>query len=148
MAETTIETGINERDEPHIPIVVPPVFAWRPRPVATAKFLFGYPGYFMPMNILYMVLAVVCWFWLTPALSSMQIFQWDWIAIIYGRNLALTFFVFGGLHWRFYMKNAQNERYMLNRKAPTVPHRRFLFGNQVRENMFWTAGSAVAIWSA
>jgi sterol desaturase/sphingolipid hydroxylase (fatty acid hydroxylase superfamily) len=78
----------------------------------------------------------------------MKTFQWDWVAIVYGRNLGLTFLVFGGLHWRFYTRSAQGERFMLNRKAPTVSHPRFLFGNQVRENMFWTAGSAVAVWSA
>jgi hypothetical protein len=63
---------------------------------------------------------------LAPDLATMQTFQWDWVAIVYGRNLALTFLVFGGLRWRFYMKNTQDERYMLNRKAPTVSHRRLL----------------------
>ena len=148
MAETTMATKATQRGEPDTPIVEPPIFVWPPQPAAAAKFLFGYPGYFVPMNILYMALAVVTWFWLTPGLATMQTFQWDWVAIVYGRNLVLTCLVFGGLHWRFYTKNAQDERYMLNRKAPTASHRRFLFGNQVRENMFWTAGSAVVIWSA
>ena len=34
------------------------------------------------MNILYMGLPVVSWFWLTPDLATMKNFQWDWIAII------------------------------------------------------------------
>ena len=148
MVKTTIGVGGAEGGDPDTPIVEPPLFVWPPRPVDTAKFLFGYPGYFLPMNILYMMLAVVSWFWLTPDLATMQTFQWDWVAVIYGRNLALAFLVFGGLHWRFYTKNAQEAHFMLNRKAPTASHRRFLFGNQVYENMFWTAGSAVAIWSA
>ena len=149
MAETTFEAELEARGgPPDVPIVEPPVFVWPPRPVAMVKFLFGSPGYFLPMNILYMGLAIVSWFLLTPELTSMKSFQWDWIAIVYGRNLGLTFLVFGGLHWRFYMRAAQGERFMLNRKPPTAAHRRFLFGNQVRENMFWTAGSAVAVWSA
>ena len=149
MAETTFEAELEARGgPPDVPIVEPPVFVWPPRPVAMVKFLFGSPGYFLPMNILYMGLAIVSWFLLTPELTSMKSFQWDWIAIVYGRNLGLTFLVFGGLHWRFYMRAAQGERFMLNRKPPTAAHRRFLFGNQVRENMFWTTGSAVAVWSA
>ena len=37
---------------------------------------------------------------------------------------------------------------MLNRREPTATNRRFLFGSQVRENMFWTAFSGVGIWTA
>ena len=69
-------------------------------------------------------------------------------AIVYGRNLGLTFLVFGGLHLRFYMLKSQGTRYMLNRREPTATHRRFLFGNQVRENVFWTAVSGVGVWTA
>ena len=148
MADTSFDAQLEARGGAPQAIPDSPIFAWPPQPAAAAKFLFGYPGYFVPMNVLYMGLAIISWFWLTPELATMKTFQWDWVAIIYGRNLALTFLVFGGLHWRFYIKNAQGDRYMLNRKAPTVSHRRFLFGNQVRENMFWTAGSAVAVWSA
>ena len=107
MAETAIETETTERGEPDTPIVGPPIFVWPPRPVAVAKFLFGYPGYFVPMNILYMILAVVTWFWLTPDLATMQTFQWDWVALIYGRNLALAFLVFGGLHAQCLLRSSR-----------------------------------------
>ena len=136
MADSTFETEMEARGGQPAPIVAGPIFAWPPRPVVLAKYLFGIPGYFLPMNILYMGLAVVSWFWLTPDVATMKNFQWDWVAIIYGRNLALTLLVFGGLHWRFYMQSAQGDRFMLNRKEPTVSHRRFLLGNQVRENIF------------
>ena len=46
------------------------------------------------------------------------------------------------------MRSAQGDCFLLNRKEPTVSHRRFLFGKQVREKMFCTAGSAVIIWTA
>src|SRR6185437_16216224 len=133
---------------PATPIATPPVFVWPPRPIALFGFLFGYPGYFLPLNILYMGLAVLTWFALTPDLSRMAALNWDWIAIVYGRNLGLTFLVYGGLHFRFYILKAQGTRYMLNRREPTATHRRFLFGSQVRENFFWTAFSGVGIWTA
>jgi sterol desaturase/sphingolipid hydroxylase (fatty acid hydroxylase superfamily) len=133
---------------PAMPIRPAPVFVWPPRPAALFRFLFGLPGYFLPLNILYMGLAVLTWFALTPELARMATFQWDWISIVYGRNLGLTFLVYGGLHARFYILKAQGTRYMLNRREPTATHRRFLFGSQVRENVFWTAFSGVAIWTA
>ena len=133
---------------PATPIAAPPVFVWPPRPAALAKFLFGNPGYFLPLNVLYMALAVVTWLALTPDLSRMKTFAWDWVLIVYAQNLAFTLLVYGGLHLRFYTLKAQGIRFMLNRREPTASHRRFLFGNQVRENMFWTAVSGVGIWTA
>ena len=86
---------------PATPIRPAPVFVWPPRPAALFRFLFGLPGYFLPLNILYMGLAILTWFALTPELARMTTFQWDWVAIVYGRNLGLTFLVYGGLHLRF-----------------------------------------------
>ena len=72
----------DERGEGPAPIQASPIFVWPIRPITMLKFFFGHPGYFLPMNILYMGLAIVSWFWLAPDLASMKTFQWDWIAII------------------------------------------------------------------
>lgn len=149
MAEAAVGVASPRGDAPpETPIRTPPVFVWPPQPMGLLGFLFGYPGYFLPLNIFYMALAIVTWFTLTPSLVRMATFQWDWIAIIYGRNLGLTFLIYGGLHLRFYIRKAQGTHYMLNRREPTARQRLFLFGNQVRENVFWTAGSGVLIWTA
>jgi len=148
MSDITMGAGARQDDAPPAtPIIAPPVFVWPPRPVALFRFLFGCPGYFLPLNVLYMGLAIVSWFALTPDLARMATFQWDWVAIIYGRNLALALLVYGGLHLRFYILQAQGTRYMLNRRPPTARLRHFLFGNQVHENVFWAMGSGVAIWT-
>jgi sterol desaturase/sphingolipid hydroxylase (fatty acid hydroxylase superfamily) len=144
-----LEFGAARGDPPPAtPIAPAPVFVWPPRPVALAKFLFGCPGYFLPLNILYMALAAATWLWLTPDLARMADLRWDWVGIVYGRNLALTFLVYGGLHLRFYILKSQGTRFMLNRREPTTRHKRYWFGSQVRENVFWTAGSGVLVWSA
>ena len=137
MSETTPET----------PIVQPPIFVWPPRPIAALKYLGGIPGYFVPLNFLYMGLAIITWFALTPDLARMASLEWDWIALVYARNLGFTFLLYGGLHLWFYTFKRQGTQYMLNRQEPTASDRRFQFGNQVRENMFWTAISGVGIWS-
>ncbi len=149
MSATTDRIGSGQGDAPPAtPIRAAPVFVWPPQPAALFRFLFGLPGYFLPLNILYMGLAILTWFAFTPDLARMATFQWDWVAIVYGRNLGLTFLVYGGLHLRFYILKAQGTRYMLNRREPLATNRRFLFGSQVRENMFWTAFSGVGIWTA
>ena len=149
MADTTAGTISGFADPPPAtPIMAPPVFVWPPRPAALARFVFGCPGYFLPLNILYMGLAVLTWFAFTPDLARMKTFSWDWVATVYAQNLAFAVLVYGGLHFRFYMRKAQGTRFMMNRREPTAAHRRFLFGNQVRENVFFTAVSGVGVWTA
>lgn len=149
MSATVDRVASGQTDAPPAtPIRPAPVFVWPPQPAALFRFLFGLPGYFLPLNILYMGMAILTWFAFTPDLARMVTFQWDWVAIVYARNLGLTFLVYGGLHLRFYILKAQGTRYMLNRREPLATNRRFLFGSQVRENMFWTAFSGVGIWTA
>lgn len=133
---------------PVTPIRPAPLFVWPPQPVAMTKFFLGIPGYFLPMNAMYMGLAILTWFFLTPSMARMAHLDWDWIALVYARNLGMTVLIYGGLHLRFYIRKAQGTRYMLNRREPTSTASHFMFGSQVRENVFWTAGSGVAIWTA
>ena len=140
MAEET------EKWEP-LKIETPPLFVWPPRPISLVKYIFGYPGYFLPRNICYMVLALFTWFFLTPALNEMKTFQLDWIAFIYGRNLILMLLIFGGWHLRFHTIKAQGRKYSFNKNWPKEKHRRFLFNNQVHDNMFYSIFSGCSIWS-
>ena len=128
-------------------IETPPLFVWPPRPISLVKYIFGYPGYFLPRNICYMVLALFTWFFLTPALNEMKTFQLDWIAFIYGRNLILMLLIFGGWHVRFHTIKAQGRKYSFNKNWPKEKHRRFLFNNQVHDNMFYSIFSGCSIWS-
>jgi len=154
MAEITAARDHDEFKEleedwtPAVPIQNPPIFVWPPRPVALVKYVFGYPGYFLPRNIWYMGLALLTWFYLTPAMATMQTFQVEWVAWIYFRNLAMLFIVFGGWHLRFYILKGQGTAYKHSKNWPDPKHRRFLFGDQVWDNIFWSAVSGVGIWSA
>ena len=38
-----------------------PFFAWPPQAKALFKWFFGFPGYFLPWNVLYAVLAILIW---------------------------------------------------------------------------------------
>jgi sterol desaturase/sphingolipid hydroxylase (fatty acid hydroxylase superfamily) len=128
-------------------ISTPPLFIWPPRPLLLFKYIFGYPGYFLPRNICYMMLALVTWFFLTPNLESMRTFNIEWMGIIYVRNLSLMLLVFGGWHFRFYILRAQGNKFSFNKRTPQAKNRKFLFGNQVYDNMFYSILSGCTIWT-
>ena len=55
---------------PREPITYGPAFDWPPNPERLAKWLFGFPGYFLPWNVLYAVLALILWTWFSPSLET------------------------------------------------------------------------------
>ena len=144
--------AIGERDQrdwwPPDLIQTPASFIWPPRPVAALKWLFGFPGYLWPLNSFYLAMALVTWFFLTPDLATMRSFEPGWIAIIFGRNLALTFLVYGALHLYLYILKGQGTHFKYNTRPQATKSRAFLFGDQVRDNMFWSLASGVTTWTA
>ena len=146
------DNAFGERDQrdwwaPDV-IQIPATFAWPPRPVAALKWLFGFPGYLWPLKSFYLAMALLTWFFLTPDLASMRSFEPGWMAIIYGRNLALAFLVYGGLHLYLYILNGQGTNFKFTDRPLATKGRAFLFGHQVRDNMFWTLASGVTTWTA
>ena len=141
MADTTLGTR-DERGDWRPPL------AWPPRLLATLKWLFGFPGYLWPWNTVYIGIALVTWFLLTPALASMQTFEVWWIALILGRNLGLTILVYGAWHLYFYIVKGQGTDFKYSTRPQATSNKAFTFNNQVRDNMFWTLASGVTIWTA
>ncbi|MEP4432811.1 MAG: sterol desaturase family protein, partial [Hyphomicrobiales bacterium] len=60
---------------PDKPISYGPAFAWPPQPKALFKWFFGFPGYFLPWNLLYAFAAILIWLFLTPSLETMKNFS-------------------------------------------------------------------------
>ena len=71
---------------PKEPISYGPAFAWPPQPRALLKWFFGFPGYFLPWNLLYAVAALGIWFYLTPPLEKIETLSASWAGIILLRN--------------------------------------------------------------
>ena len=143
--------GIRDRKgfwHPFKPIEYPPVFVWPAEPRGILKWLFGYPGYLYPWNIFYAALAVLVWFFATPSLAEMRSFSPGWVFFIFVRNLALIVLFFGAFHLRLYVRKAQGTDFKYNAKWLDTASARFLFGNQTVDNMIWTLGSALPIWTA
>ena len=66
---------------PKKPVSYGPVFSWPPEGRALFKFFFGFPGYFLPWNVLYAVAAILIWTFLTPSLETMKTFSVGWVAL-------------------------------------------------------------------
>ena len=81
-----------------------PLGRWPLEPVEILKFFFGQQGLLRWPNLVYVSLALVSWLFLTPSLERMRLFAFDWILLIYLRNVALLTLVAGGLHLRLYIK--------------------------------------------
>ena len=120
-----------------LPVRIKAMFGW----------LFGYGGYFWPTNMFFLLVSTAAWFYTQPPIETCTEFRWDWISHVFLRNQLLIWFYYGGLHLYLYVLKREGTRKKYNRKWPDEKSKRFLFGNQVWDNIFWTAGSAGIIWT-
>ena len=45
--------------QPEKPLSHAPVLEWPAKPLAALKWLFGYPGYFLPWGVIYMMFPII-----------------------------------------------------------------------------------------
>jgi sterol desaturase/sphingolipid hydroxylase (fatty acid hydroxylase superfamily) len=126
----------------------PPLFVWPVQPLAVLKWLFGFPGYLLPWNLLYAGIALLCWLCATPPLETMRELAPGWIGFLLARNLILALLVFGGLHLRLYIQRGQGHAFKYNAKWLDTDNSAFLCRNQTVDNMIRSLGSGVLIWTA
>lgn len=143
MSENTNPTG--QIYQPKI-IDLPPLYAWPPKPIAALRYLFVDLLY--PWGFIYLALAFPTWWFLTPDLETMETLQLEWIALLWLRNCGFLFLFAGGLHWILHRKRRQGDRFQMNRKPLPGVDKKFLLGNQIHDNMFWSIVSGVTIWTA
>jgi len=141
---------------PATPIALAPINHWPPRPALVVKWLFGFPGYLWPYNAFWLAVTLVTWAYLTPDLAAMKTFEVWWLALLALRNLAFVSVLFGGMHFYFYVRKGQGTRLRVTDRPLASNSRRFLFRDQVRDNMFRslvygvptiTAYEAVTYWA-
>ncbi len=75
-----------------------PLFAWPPKPLEAFKYLFSFPGYLFPWNMIFCGIAVVTYLYFQPALSRCVTLQPGWILEMFVRNLVLLVLFYSGLH--------------------------------------------------
>jgi sterol desaturase/sphingolipid hydroxylase (fatty acid hydroxylase superfamily) len=134
--------------KPREVIEYPPVFTWPARPVKFVRWLLGYPGYILPWNLVYAVVAGLLWFWLTPPMDMMKDFAPGWLSYLLVRNAAILLLFFGLFHLGLYVRRTQGTSFKFNGRWPAKDHSSFLFRNQTADNMIWTLASGLPLWTA
>lgn len=132
---------------PEIPLKVSPLFAWPPNPVAVAKWVW-HSWFLITERLIILGIAVLCYLWFAPTLEEARTFEPGWIAMLYTRNILLTILIAGTLHLWFYTYSAQGKKLKFDPRPLMVNGKQFTLGGQVRDNMFWTLGTGVIIWTA
>ena len=132
---------------PPLPLQVSPYFRWPPNGAAILRWVLR--GWFpLSERLVILLLSILSWAYFHPALERCHEFAPDWIAQIYLRNLALLILVAGGLHLYFYVWRKQGDERRYDVRPFPTNARIFTFNAQLRDNVFWSLASGVAIWSA
>ena len=147
------ESNFGTRDKkgywkPFGKILTQPLYIVPFKPLKFIKWIFGWNGYLFPWKFIWICMAVLCWFYLTPTMNQMQHLKFDWIAFIFFRNSIITFVYVGFFHWYWYLRKSQNTNFKYNAKFPETNNSKFLFRDQIKDNLIWTFCSAIPIWTA
>ena len=131
---------------PDIPIKTNPLFEFPLDLVATIKW---FAAAWLPITEfgVYVLLAFGVWFWLTPPLVEMETLAVGWIGALWARNLFMMTAFATLLHLWLYTWKGQGDKTRFMRSAPTMKHRRFLAGDQLRDNVFYVLVSGVTVWT-
>lgn len=131
---------------PDLPVQVSPMFRlpWR---IGAVLRWFWDSWFFVSEKLLIVALALLSWTYLQPSLSVSATISFDWIGLMWLRNLGLMSLVAGGLHLWFYVLHAQGDALRYDPRDLTKG-RAFTFNRQIWDNMFWTLASGVTVWTA
>ena len=132
---------------PEVPLKVSPVFSWPPNPVEIARWFWN-SWFLITEKLLIVGIAFASFYWFQPQLEEARTFAIGWVAQMYARNLLLALIIGGALHLWFYTFSAQGLKLKYDPRPLMVNGRQFTLGGQLRDNMFWTLGTGVLIWTA
>ncbi len=131
--------------EPETPIKISPILDWPPRPLATLRYLVT--PVMLPYGLCWVALAALGWHYFTPSMERMATLNPQWILLIYVRNALTLTLIAGTLHLALYVRRSQQQRYKYNSAWLSTTNREFLWGNQTRDNIFWSLVSGCTVWT-
>ncbi|MFK7835973.1 MAG: sterol desaturase family protein [Sulfitobacter sp.] len=131
---------------PDLPIAMSPVFDVPPKPKAALAWVAGTWTKLTP-PVSHLTCAVIVFLFLWPEMATMQTFSASWITQIFAVNFGAVILFATALHLYLFVFAAQQTRLKFDVR-PMERTRRFTFGNQVWDNVFWTLASSAICWSA
>ena len=130
---------------PELPLEYAPIFVWPPRPLAAVRYLLSRD--FLSHYVPYVVLAIVTWLFLQPALDRCTALEVGWLVQVYARDLTFMVLIGSGLHLFLYTFRRQGTAQKFDSRDLSRSSSRFALNNQVWDNIFWTCASGVTIWA-
>lgn len=133
--------------QPQTPLTISPLFVWPLRPLELLRWVWS-SWFLVSERLILVAVAFISVIWFQPPLDETRTLAFGWIAEIYVRNFLLMFAVAGALHLYFYTFTKQGQRLKYDPRPLMVKGKQFTLGGQIRDNMFWTLGSGVLVWTA
>ena len=130
---------------PKLPIGFYPFFDWPPSPKKCIIFIWNYWLQKSDRTIL-LLISFFTYFFLFPPIEVMSKIEFEWISMVAIRNYILIFLVAGGLHWWFFIRKGQGDKFQYDKDKRNFNSKIFTFNNNVYDNMFWTLVFGVPIW--
>jgi len=130
---------------PDLPIGNNPLFSW---PLRFKEIALYYRDNWLALSegTIFLLLAILTVRFSSPDMSIAATFDWAWAGGIWLRNFILLLVVAGGLHYYFFARKQQGTDL---KYVPSFMSKgnRFLFNNQLWDNMFYALVSGVLVWS-
>ncbi len=146
MDVTSSKGGASFQHTPELPVQLNPFFSWPPNLAGVIRWLMA-SWLAIGTHLLCLTLAGTVYFLLQPTAAEMQTLSLEWMVQIWLRNLLIIFMVAGALHFYFYILKKQGNELKYEKRDQDRNSKVHNFGNQILDNMFWTLGSGVLIWS-
>ena len=129
---------------PENPVSYAPIFIWPPK---LNKFFIWLFNYLFSWNFIYLGIVIFSYYFLQPPLEEMKTFRISWISVIFLRNMALVWIIYGGWHLYLYKFKARGTESKYSSRWQNTNGSTFLWNDQVYDNVFWTCASAVPVWT-
>ena len=129
---------------PDLPIQYSPIFSFPTKPLAILRWI---ASAWLPLTELtcYLLLAIAIWFLVQPSLQDTTTLASGWIAAVWLRNLLMMTAIATLLHLWLYRWRMQGDQFRYMRTSPTAAGSKFLGGQQLRDNVFYTLASGVTL---
>ena len=128
------------------PIQFAPFFDWPPRPQHILRYLLG-NGFLLSLNSFYVILAIAIWWYLAPSMETWRTFAAGWIIHLFFLNLLIIGGTAASLHLYLHTYQGQGTECKFDSTEPRSPDSKFFGNKQIWDNIFWTVGSGITIWT-
>ncbi|MEO1564059.1 MAG: sterol desaturase family protein [Pseudomonadota bacterium] len=129
-----------------VPVKVSPLWAWPPRPYATFRWYFD-SWFFFTVNGAIVGLAFLSLWLFSPSVEQAATLAPGWVAMIWVRNFMIVSVLAGGLHYWFHGKKVQGKDLKYDPRPFPRKGGMFTLSDQLLDNMVWTLGSGVTVWT-